>query len=126
MIEVPVEACETEVEAPDLQPEGEVEAAAPEVALENPVPKKRGRPRKVQLPPPDEPTPVVKSKAKPKTRQRAPPPSPKPLQRVPEERYPQALGFGSFSSTELVAELLSRRASADRDRQRQMFRSWLV
>ena len=127
MIEVPVEACEPE-EVANVQPEAEVEASpevAPEVAIEAPAPKKRGRPRKVQAPPQEPPpVPTPAPKAKTKTRPRAPPPSPRPIQRVPEERYPQA-GIDTISSTELVAELLSRRASANRDNQRQMFRSWL-
>jgi hypothetical protein len=42
-----------------------------------------------------------------------------------EESYPMASAIDSISSTELVAELLSRRAVADRDRTRQMYRSWL-
>ena len=138
MIEVPVEACEAEVVPQEATPE-----AAPEATLEvvQPAPKRRGRPRKVpprvDTPAPAEPaepaepiepieqppTPAPKVKAKPQPKPRAPPPSPRPLHRVPEERYPQA--FDDISSTELVAELLARRANANRDSQRQMFRSWL-
>ena len=102
-----------------------------------PAPKKRGRPRKNPAPPPQpapepeppQPAPQPKVKAK-------PPPKPKPRERVPRETIqtksalmpPQESQdpLARLSSTDLVAELLVRRAQNERHRQRDMYRSWLA
>ena len=90
------------------------------------APKKRGRPRKAAAPPPTpSPVKVPKAKAAPKAKVVRAPPKERARALPEEESYPMASAIDSISSTELVAELLSRRAVADRDRTRQMYRSWL-
>ena len=112
-------------ENPELNPEEITHEEQAPVA----APKKRGRPRKAPAapPPPPVPSPVKTRKAP-----RAAAPKVKVVRapqreraRAEEESYPQANPFDSISSTELVAELLGRRAAEDRDRTRHMYRSWL-
>jgi hypothetical protein len=94
------------------------------------APKKRGRPRKAPAAPPPPPVPSP-GKTRKAPRAAAPKVSkivrapPRERARAEEESYPQANPFDSISSTELVAELLGRRAAEDRDRTRHMYRSWL-
>ena len=152
MIEVPMQHSEDLIEEDDAQEINPIDALNPEInpneeinpekreAREQsshpeindeepaPAPKKRGRPRKAPPPPPPPaPSPVPKRKApkaapKAKVVQQKPP---RERARAEEESYPQANPFDSISSTELVAELLGRRAAEDRDRTRHMYRSWL-
>jgi hypothetical protein len=148
MIEVPMQHSEDLIEEEDAQEINPIDVSStelnpvfaenpenPEINPENPVeeneivktaPKKRGRPRKAAAPPPTpSPVKVPKAKAAPKAKVVRAPPKERARALPEEESYPMASAIDSISSTELVAELLSRRAVADRDRTRQMYRSWL-
>jgi hypothetical protein len=127
--------------SPDIQPDiPEPDIPEPDIPEPEP-PKKRGpgRPPKAksEAVAKVKPAPKVKTvpKAKPAPKKPAPPPAPRPSPRdVSYAHVPQAQPIiephddplSRLSSHELIAELLHRRQVCDRNRQRDLYRSWLL